>query len=64
MQTLFEFFCLCLTILINTGIVWLSCWSLNAIGVHTICGWTVSFSWALVLLFHIAIITLKGIFNK
>ena len=49
--------------LINAGIVWLLVWGLKAVGITAICGWTVSFSWPLVLLFMLAFIVLKGIFG-
>jgi len=49
---------------INGLLVWGICWALNAIGIHAIAGWTVEFSWALVLLFTIAEIVLKSIFKS
>jgi hypothetical protein len=33
----------------EAGIVWVLCWALRAIGVTTILGWEVAFSWPLVL---------------
>ncbi len=34
---------------IDAGIVWVLCWALKAIGITTILGWKVAFSWPLVL---------------
>lgn len=31
------------------GLIWLLCWGLKAIGIYTIYGWTIAFSWPLVL---------------
>ena len=49
---------------LNALVVWLLCWGLKAIGIYTICGWTVAFSWPLVLVFVIICSTLGGIFKK
>ncbi len=49
---------------LNALVVWLLCCGLKAIGVYTICGWTVAFSWPLVLVFVIICSTLGGIFKK
>ena len=49
---------------LNALVVWLLCWGLKAIGIYTICGWTVAFSWPLVLVFVIVCSTLGGIFKK
>jgi hypothetical protein len=49
---------------INGLLLWGACWALNAIGINTIGGWTVEFSWALVVLFTIVEIILKSIFKK
>ena len=35
--------------LMEAGVVWVLCWALRAIGVTTILGWEVAFSWPLVL---------------
>ena len=35
--------------LMEAGVVWVLCWALRAIGVTTILGWKVAFSWPLVL---------------
>lgn len=35
--------------LIEAGMVWVLCWALKAIGITTILGWKVAFSWPLVL---------------
>ena len=48
--------------LINAGVVWIICWALKAIGVTTIFGWTVAFSWPLVIIFTVVYILLRGIF--
>ena len=64
MTVLFWFLVGCaIGILGNAGLVWLLCWSLKAIGITTIGGWTVTFSWPLVLIFTIASIALRGIFG-
>ena len=52
-----------ISFLINAGIVWLLCWGLKAIGITVIGGWTVAFSWPLVLIFTIVYIILHGIFG-
>ena len=49
---------------LNAGLVWLLCWGLTAIGITTICGWAVAFSWPLVLVFTLACIILRGIFGS
>lgn len=49
---------------INGLLLWGACWALNTIGINTIGGWTVEFSWALVVLFTIVEIILKSIFKK
>lgn len=49
---------------LNALVVWLLCWGLKAIGIYTICGWTVAFSWPLVLVFVIICSILGGIFKK
>ena len=36
-----------------SGITWLLCWLLTSLGITTICGWTVVFSWKLVLILAI-----------
>ena len=55
---------LALVVGLNALVVWLLCWGLKAIGIYTICGWTVGFSWPLVLVFVIVCSTLGGIFKK
>ena len=35
--------------LMEAGMVWVLCWALKAIGITTILGWKVAFSWPLVL---------------
>ena len=49
--------------LINTGIVWVLTWGLVQIGITTICGWTVAFSWPLVVVFTVVTAVLKSIFK-
>ena len=49
--------------LVDAGFVWLICWALNLIGVHTICGVNVEFSWTLVLAIMIIGCALKGMFG-
>ena len=39
--------------LMEAGIVWVLCWALKAIGVTTILGWEVAFSWPLVIVIMI-----------
>jgi len=53
-----------ISFLVNAGLVWLLCWGLKAIGITTICGWTVAFSWPLVLIFTIVCMILRGIFGR
>jgi len=48
--------------LLNAGFVWIICWALNAIGVHTIAGWTVQFSWPLVIVFTLICCLISGFF--
>jgi hypothetical protein len=40
------------------------CWGLKAIGIYTIFGWTVGFSWPLVILFTIAYTILKNLLTN
>ena len=53
-----------ISFLINAGLVWLLCWGLKAVGITTIGGWTVAFSWPLVLIFTVIYIILHGIFGE
>jgi hypothetical protein len=53
-----------ISFLLNAGLVWLLCWGLKAIGITAIGGWTVAFSWPLVLLFTVVYMILHGIFGK
>jgi len=50
--------------LINAGFVWLLCWAIKAIGITTIGGWTVAFSWPLVLIFTVVYMILYSIFGN
>lgn len=52
-----------ISFLLNAGLVWLLCWGLKAVGITTIGGWTVAFSWPLVLIFTVIYIILHGIFG-
>ena len=64
MTVLFAFLVGCVIgVLCNAGLVWLLCWGLKAIGITAICGWTVAFSWPLVLIFTIVSVVLRGIFG-
>lgn len=38
-----------LSLAIWGGLIWLLCWGLKAIGITAIAGWTVAFSWPLVI---------------
>ena len=49
--------------LVNAGLVWLITWGLVKIGVTTILGWTVAFSWPLVIIFTVVFMILKAIFK-
>lgn len=49
--------------LMEAGFIWALCWALNAIGVTTICGVAVTFSWPLVLVIWIVSALLRGIFK-
>lgn len=53
-----------ISFLLNAGLVWLLCWGLKAIGITAIGGWTVAFSWPLVLLFTVVYMILRGIFGR
>lgn len=48
---------------ITAGLVWLITWGLVKIGITTIFGWTVAFSWPLVIVVAAVIAILKGIFR-
>ena len=49
--------------LVNAGLVWVITWGLVKIGITTIFGWTVAFSWPLVIVFMAVFIILKAIFG-
>ena len=53
-----------ISFLLNAGLVWLLCWGLKAIGITAIGGWTVAFSWPLVLIFTVIYMILRGIFGR
>ena len=48
---------------ITAGLVWLITWGLVKIGITTLFGWTVAFSWPLVIVVSAVIAILKGIFS-
>ena len=48
-----------LAFFMEAGIVWILCWALRAIGITTIFGWEVAFSWPLV----IVIMIISSIFS-
>jgi hypothetical protein len=50
--------------LCNGVAVWLICWGLKAIGITSIFGWTVSFSWPLVLVFTLVTASFKTVVKK
>lgn len=54
---------LALAFFIDAGIVWAICWGLNAIGIHSIGGWQVQFSWPLVIVVILISSLLSGIFK-
>lgn len=49
--------------LINAGIVAILAWGLVQVGITTICGWTVAFSWPLVVVFTVIMLVLQSIFK-
>lgn len=51
------------SLLVWGGIVWLLVWGLTAIGITTIGGWTVAFSWKLVIIVALIYTILHGIFS-
>lgn len=53
-----------ISFLLNAGLVWLLCWGLKTIGITAIGGWTVAFSWPLVLIFTVIYMILRGIFGR
>ena len=54
---------LVLVFFIDAGLVWLACWGLNAIGIHTIGGWNVVFSWPLVVVVMVITALFGSIFK-
>ena len=50
--------------LCEAGLVWLICWGLNVLGIYTICGLSVSFSWPLVIVIWAVGAILRGIFKS
>lgn len=55
---------LILGVLLNAGLVWVIVWALKTLGVVSILGWTVAFSWPLVILFTVIYMILSGIFKS
>ena len=49
--------------LLEAGFIWVLCWALNAIGITTICGVAVTFSWPLVLVVWCISALLRGVFK-
>ena len=50
--------------LFNALTVYVLCWGLKAIGVTSICGWTVAFSWPLVIVFSLITGVIRGFFSN
>jgi len=48
---------------INAILIYVIIWGLKAIGITTICGWTICFSWPLVIVFTLVILILRSIFS-
>ncbi len=55
---------LIIALLINAGLVWIICWGLKTVGITSIAGWTVAFSWPLVILFTVVCMVFRGIFSN
>lgn len=56
--------CIALGFGVNALFVLAICWGLKAIGIYTIGGWTVGFSWPLVIIFTIVYTILKNLLDK
>lgn len=54
---------LIISLLMWGGIVWVLCWALTTIGITAIGGWTVAFSWKLVIIVALVYTILHGIFS-
>ena len=54
---------LVLAFFLDAALVWLAVWALKALGVTSICGWTVAFSWPLVILVMVITVFLSSIFK-
>ena len=52
-----------LSFILEAGTVWILCWALKAAGITTIAGWTVAFSWPLVVFVWLLLGTIRGIFK-
>ena len=56
-------FSLAISFLCTAAIVWLLCWALPLVGITAIAGWTIAFSWKLVLIIAIILAILRSIFS-
>ena len=54
---------LAISFLLTSGLIWLLCWLLPAIGITTIGTFTIVFSWKLALAIWIIIVLLQSIFS-
>ncbi len=52
-----------LSIAIWGGLIWLLCWGLQTIGITSIAGWTVAFSWPLVVVIVVILTILSMLFR-
>jgi len=49
--------------LIDAGLVWLLCWALNSIGIYSICGISVEFSWTLAIAVTVIVFVIRCLFG-
>lgn len=54
---------LAISLFVWGGIVWVLCWALTALDITVIGGWTVAFSWKLVIIVAVIYTVLHGIFS-
>ena len=54
---------LAISFLLTSGLVWLLCWLLPAIGITAIGAFTIVFSWKLALVIWIILVLLQSIFS-
>ena len=54
---------LAISFLLTSGLIWLLCWLLPAIGITAIGTFTIAFSWKLALAIWIIIVLLQSIFS-